>query len=116
MSIGARALAAALVATGACILVVGVGDASAASLFLCVPTTAGQPAVSGGSSASGCGSGTTAVNASILSHASYTDSGIDGQPTITFSGVNVQVVSGSGSTSGTVNGQGNLIIGYAEDT
>ncbi len=113
---GARALAAALVVAGACILVVGVASASAASLFLCVPTTVGQTAVSGGSSASNCGSGTTAVDTAILSHASYTDTGIDGKPTITFTGVNVQVVSGSGSTSGAVNGEGNVIIGYAEDT
>ncbi len=113
---GARALAAAIVATGACILVVGVADASAASLFLCVPTTAGQAAVSGGSSASNCGAGTTAVDTAILSHASYTDTGIDGKPTITFTGVNVQVVSGAGSTSGALNGEGNVIIGYAEDT
>ncbi len=35
-----------------------------------------------------------------------------GQPTIRFSGVNVQLVSGSGSTNGTVNGLGNLIVGY----
>lgn len=113
---GARALAAAIVAAGACLLVVGVADASATSLFLCVPTTAGQAAVSGGSSASGCGSGTVAVDTAILSHASYTDTGIDGKPTITFTGVNVQVVSGSGSTSGAVNGEGNVIVGYAEDT
>lgn len=34
--------------------------------------------------------------------------------TITFSGVNVQVVSGSGATDGAVNGLGNLIVGYNE--
>jgi hypothetical protein len=33
-------------------------------------------------------------------------------PTIEFSGVNVQVDSGSGATNGPVNGTGNLIIGY----
>ncbi|MCP4131373.1 MAG: hypothetical protein GY754_10370 [bacterium] len=46
-----------------------------------------------------------------------------GQPTIQFSGVNVQIVSGSGYTNGvntdfwtdgTVNGLGNLIVGYNE--
>ena len=35
-------------------------------------------------------------------------------PTIEFSGVNVQIDSGSGSTDGPVNGSGNLIIGYDE--
>jgi hypothetical protein len=37
---------------------------------------------------------------------------VDGQPTVRFSGVNVQVVDGSGNTSGAVNGRGNLIVGY----
>lgn len=37
-----------------------------------------------------------------------------GQPTVRFSGVNVQVVSGSGATDGTINGRGNLIVGYNE--
>jgi hypothetical protein len=42
--------------------------------------------------------------------ASVTVSGND----VTFSGVNVHIVSGSGSTSGPTNGLGNLIIGYNE--
>src|SRR5262249_2710799 len=33
-------------------------------------------------------------------------------PTLEFSGVNVQIDSGSGATDGPVNGSGNLIIGY----
>jgi hypothetical protein len=36
--------------------------------------------------------------------------------TLQFSGINVQVVSGSGATSGTVNGKGNLIVGYNGNT
>jgi hypothetical protein len=36
------------------------------------------------------------------------------QDTLTFTGMNVQVVSGSGATDETVNGTGNLIIGYNE--
>jgi hypothetical protein len=32
-----------------------------------------------------------------------------------FSSINVQVVSGSGATDGTVNGEGNLVVGYAEN-
>jgi hypothetical protein len=35
--------------------------------------------------------------------------------TVRFTGVNVQVVSGSGATDGTVNGLGNLVVGYDED-
>lgn len=38
------------------------------------------------------------------------------QPTVRFTGVNVQIVSGSGSTDGDVNGKGNLIVGYNEAT
>src|SRR5262245_12285497 len=34
--------------------------------------------------------------------------------TLQFTGINVQIVSGSGTTTGTVNGKGNLIIGYNE--
>jgi len=37
-----------------------------------------------------------------------------GQDTLTFSNMNVQVVNGSGYTSGTTTGTGNLIIGYNE--
>ena len=36
--------------------------------------------------------------------------------TLQFSGINVQVVSGSGATRGAVNGKGNLIVGYNEGT
>jgi hypothetical protein len=39
---------------------------------------------------------------------------VEGQETIRFSNMNVQIVSGSGNTSGTVNGRGNLIVGYNE--
>jgi hypothetical protein len=76
----------------------------------CVPTTAGQAVVSGGTGvAPSCGAGSTAVLAPT-----YVASGVGGKPTVEFSAVNVQIVSGSGSTSGTVNGEGNLIIGYDE--
>jgi len=39
---------------------------------------------------------------------------VDGQDTIRFSNMNVQIVNGSENTSGTVNGRGNLIVGYNE--
>lgn len=35
--------------------------------------------------------------------------------TVRFTGVNVQVVSGSGATDGTINGLGNLVVGYDEN-
>jgi len=51
---------------------------------------------------------------SILPHINYEASGIDKQPTIQFTGVNLQVINGSGSES-TLNGMGNLILGYDEN-
>ena len=50
-----------------------------------------------------------------LSKVSYSASGLNGKPTLKVSGANLQLVSGSGATSGPVNGLGNLIIGYDED-
>jgi hypothetical protein len=40
--------------------------------------------------------------------------GIDGKPTVQFSGCNVQIVNGAGKTEST-NGEGNLVIGYDEE-
>lgn len=78
----------------------------------CVPTAAGSAVISGGTgSAPSCGAGTTSVLAPT-----YVSSGVGGKPTAEFASVNVQIVSGSGSTSGAVNGKGNLIVGYAEQT
>ncbi len=50
----------------------------------------------------------------LLPHITLIASGVGGKPTIRFSGVNVQIVNGSGKTS-TVNGEGNLVIGYDEN-
>jgi hypothetical protein len=59
----------------------------------CVPTTAGQAVVSGGTGAApSCGSGTTAVLAPT-----FVSSGVGGKPTVQLSGVNLQVINGSGS-------------------
>lgn len=101
----------------ALVLVGGCAWASVASAAVtpgweCVPTTAGQAVVSGGTdSHPSCGIGTTAVLAPT-----YVASGVGGKPTVEFSSVNVQVVSGSGSTNGAVNGEGNLVVGYDEKT
>jgi hypothetical protein len=77
----------------------------------CVPTTAGQAVISGGTGAApSCVAGTSAVLAPT-----YVSSGVGGKPTVVFSAVNLQVVSGSGSTSAAVNGEGNLVVGYAEN-
>jgi hypothetical protein len=52
---------------------------------------------------------------SILPHITFSSSGVGGKPTIKFTGVNLQVVSGSGATNGAVNGVGNLVLGYDEN-
>jgi hypothetical protein len=50
---------------------------------------------------------------SILPHVSFILAGVGSQPTIRFTGVNVQIVDGSGHTN-VVNGSGNLVLGYDE--
>jgi hypothetical protein len=97
---------------------------AASSVSFCVPSTPSTPLTSASSTGT-CASGTAvALPASsqaqqtlisILPYVNYQPSGIGNKPTIQVSGVNVQVVSGSGSTSGTPNGEGNLIVGYAEN-
>jgi hypothetical protein len=74
----------------------------------CVPTTAGQAVVSGGTGAApSCSSGTPVLAPT------YVSSGVGGKPTVQLSGVNLQVINGSGVET-TVNGTGNLILGYDE--
>jgi uncharacterized coiled-coil protein SlyX len=46
--------------------------------------------------------------------ASMSTTTINGQSAVTFEGVNVHIRNGTGSTDGTVNGTGNLIVGYDE--
>ena len=96
-----------------CLLGPGITSAFAAVTpgWECIPTGAGVAVVSGGTGAApSCGAGTTAVLAPT-----FVSSGVGGKPTVEFSSVNLQVVSGSESTSGTLNGEGNLIVGYAEN-
>jgi hypothetical protein len=49
-----------------------------------------------------------------LSRVSYTAVGLNGLPTLRIRGANLQLLDGSGSTTGKVNGLGNLILGYDE--
>ena len=70
----------------------------------CIPTSAGQAVVSGGTgSAPSCGAGATAVLAPT-----YVSSGVGGKPTVKFSAVNVQILNGAGSTA-SINGTGNTL-------
>ncbi len=50
----------------------------------------------------------------LLSHMQFEAEGIDKKPTIQFTGVNVQILSGAGKESSLPNGEGNLIVGYDE--
>jgi len=99
-----------------------VGSAlGASSVTLCVPS--GEGAAITTPTSGSCGTGTSVVLPgekadqekliSILPHINYETSGIGGKPTVQFSGVNLQVINGSGSES-TLNGTGNLILGYDE--
>jgi hypothetical protein len=98
-----------------------VAYAAPASVSLCVPSTPNK-AVNSASSTGTCASGSAAVALptshaeqqtliSILPDISFQSSGIGGKPTIQFSGVNLQLINGSGSET-TLNGEGNLVIGY----
>jgi hypothetical protein len=49
----------------------------------------------------------------VLPYIKFVTSGVASSPTIVFSGVNVEVNSGNGETA-TVNGKGNLVVGYDE--
>jgi hypothetical protein len=60
------------------------------------------------------GTGGLETLSKILPHTNYVEKGIAGKPTIQFSGVNVQIVNGEGKTA-SVNGDGNLVIGYDEN-
>lgn len=108
MSGRAKVLVAA--ALGLVALLCAAASASAATPgWECVPTTAGQAVVSGGTgSAPSCGAGTTPVLAPT-----YVASGVGGKPTVQLSAVNLQILNGAGQTS-TLNGEGNLVLGYDE--
>ncbi len=113
----------AAIAVVATFLLVGAGAAWAgAGTWICVPEAAGAAVTSGGSEGA-CGGKTTPVELpppsematlnNLLPHVKYVATGIDGKPTIRFAAANVQIVNGEGKTA-SVNGEGNLIIGYDE--
>ncbi len=76
----------------------------------------GKPGAEGkqGEAGSGMSAEELAQLKALLPHLTLIASGVDGKPTIRFSGVNVQIVNGEGKTA-TVNGEGNLVIGYDEN-
>ncbi len=120
-----------LVALFACVLAtVGAATAFAeATATICVPEASSKSVLSTNTKGECPTKSTTTYKAvtlpgtaeletlnRILPDISYKEAGVGGKPTVEFTGVNVQIVSGSGSTAGTVNGEGNLIIGYDEGT
>ena len=64
-----------------------------------------------GTNASGIGTNTSAIGTLQSTFASASLNG----STLTFSGINVAIVNGSGTTDGTTNGLGNLVLGYNEN-
>lgn len=98
-------------------------------IYLCIGANAGQGVKSGGATGT-CPKPTEKVKytkvalpseeaeqqklLAILPYLKYVASGVGSRPTIQVSGANVQILSGSGSTSGPINGAGNLVIGYDE--
>lgn len=56
----------------------------------------------------------SAISSLQTKTASMAATTINGRPAVTFNGVNVYVRNGMGSTAGTPNGTGNLIVGYDE--
>jgi hypothetical protein len=90
-----------------------------AATTICVPEAASKPILSTNTKGECPPKGSkptiyksvTLPDPAMLAHMNYMASGVGGKPTIQFSGVNVQIVNGEGST-GTTNGAGNLVIGY----
>jgi hypothetical protein len=79
------------------------------------PGREGKPGPEGKAGATGLTSTELETLKSVLPHMKFVAAGIAGKPTIQFSGVNVQVISGSGKTNALPNGLGNLVIGYDEN-
>lgn len=107
----------------------GPGTSAASPIYLCIGTKAGQGVKSGGPGgtcpkpteklaytpvALPAGAAEQETLLSILPYLRFVASGVGGKPTIQFSGVNVQVVNGEGKTA-SVNGEGNLVLGYDEN-
>jgi hypothetical protein len=110
-----------LIALGMMFLGVVGSALGASSVTLCVPS--GEGAAITTPVKGSCGSGTSVQLPaepkeqekliSILPHINYEAEGIGKQPTVQFTGINLQVIDGSGTES-TLNGTGNLILGYDE--
>jgi len=77
------------------------------------PGAEGKEGKEGKAGTMGLTSGELETLKSILPYVRYVAAGVGGKPTIQFSAVNVQVVNGEGVTT-SVNGEGNLVIGYDE--
>lgn len=78
------------------------------------PGAEGKTGPEGKAGTTGFSDGELETLRSLLPHIKFVGAGVGGKPTIQFSAVNVQVVNGEGKTA-SVNGEGNLVIGYDED-
>lgn len=110
-------------AAAAAVIPPSMASGAFASTYICVGEEAGSAVTSGGSTGT-CKAKETSVALpsaktdqetllSILPHIKYEEKGVAGKPTIRFSGVNVQVVNGENKEA-SVNGEGNLVLGYDE--
>jgi hypothetical protein len=104
-------------------LVPAVAASAETSTTLCVPEAAGKPVVTPNikgecvtkyKAAKLPGPGGLATLNKILPYETFVEKGVGGKPTIQISGANLQILNGAGSTA-SVNGAGNLIIGYDEN-
>ncbi|HYB24452.1 MAG TPA: hypothetical protein VED41_11685, partial [Solirubrobacteraceae bacterium] len=115
------ARAARVVVVASMLLAVTAAPAFGTELQVCVPEKEGGQLKTPKKGA--CSSGFTmtelpseeeaALLHKVLPYIKYEEKGVGGKPTVEFSGVNVQIVNGSGKTE-TTNGAGNLIVGYDE--
>jgi hypothetical protein len=112
-------------AVGACVaiglLAVPASGAMAAGIKICVPAKEGAAIVT--AKAGTCEAGYTKTTMlpeaeqakleQVLPYVKFVKEGIDKKPTVQISGANFQIIDGSG-TETTLNGTGNLILGYDE--
>jgi uncharacterized coiled-coil protein SlyX len=94
-------------------------QSSAASTYLTSSGAASTYLTSSGAASTyltSSGAASTYLTSSALSSAFHmtTATDADGHPSVVFSGVNVYVNSGAGATDASVNGTGNLVVGYEE--
>ena len=112
----------AVAAAGCCLVGSASALASVTPGWECVPTTAGQPVTSGGTGASpSCPENPQSGFTTPVLAPTYVSSGVGGKPTVEFAQINVQILNSTesitdGGSTASTNGEGNLVIGYDENS